>query len=328
MSVPGLLISVTLPNFNHGRFLREAIESVLTQTYEHFEILCVDDGSTDDSREIIEEIASRDPRLKPAFFAQNRGSLQAVDNAWRRASGEIVFGFAADDALSDPDFFQLGIAALKAYPTAAGFYGLTQTISNGPCNPHGSMGSGLREGFIEPAEFVHGFLNGRIFVPGTSSLWRKRLVEEVGGYDEELGPQCDYYVNHILPALHGVIFCPRSFSRMRIWKQNENYSGKSSVEETLERLRLVERRLRSVAPIFNHNENDWRSWRKAHLFSLLSQKSPVYVFLIQIKAWLRAWMPDQLFFVTNIVGRYVYGRVMRVIALLCPRYRDLTKRFL
>src|SRR5258708_38436715 len=117
------LISVTLPNYNYGRFLCHALESVLCQTYPHWEILFVDDGSTDGSRAIAEELAAKDKRLKPVFFEKNQGVMKALDNAWNRASGELIYQFSSDDALCDSDFFRLGVEALVANPLAAGFYG-------------------------------------------------------------------------------------------------------------------------------------------------------------------------------------------------------------
>ena len=61
MSSKQPLISVTLPNYNYGRFLTESLQSVLNQTYENFEILFVDDGSTDESREIAERFVAALP---------------------------------------------------------------------------------------------------------------------------------------------------------------------------------------------------------------------------------------------------------------------------
>src|ERR1700689_1308817 len=99
------LISVTLPNYNHGRFLAEAFDSIISQTYGNWEILFVDDGSTDDSREIAERYASQDARIKPVYFEKNQGAMSAHANAWSRASGDVVYQFSSDDSLVSPDFF-------------------------------------------------------------------------------------------------------------------------------------------------------------------------------------------------------------------------------
>jgi glycosyltransferase involved in cell wall biosynthesis len=86
--------SVLLNNYNYGRFLGEAIDSVLGQTYTDFELIIVDDGSTDDSRAVI---ASRsDTRIVP-ILKENGGQASAFRAGIARASGEYVAFLDADD---------------------------------------------------------------------------------------------------------------------------------------------------------------------------------------------------------------------------------------
>ena len=77
------LISVYITNFNYGKFIREAIESVLKQTYKNFELIIIDDGSSDNSKEIIKEyILNKKVRV---IFQSNKG-LNASNNVAIRAS--------------------------------------------------------------------------------------------------------------------------------------------------------------------------------------------------------------------------------------------------
>lgn len=86
--------SVVINNFNYGRFVGEAIESVLAQSYGDFELVIVDDGSADDSREVIGSY--RDPRIRTVFKA-NGGQLSCFDAAAASVSGEVVCFLDADD---------------------------------------------------------------------------------------------------------------------------------------------------------------------------------------------------------------------------------------
>ena len=90
-----LLVSVIINNYNYDRYLRAAIDSALAQTYSHVEVIVVDDGSTDDSREVIE---SYDKRIMPVLKA-NGGQGSAVNAGFAASSGEIVIFLDADDEL-------------------------------------------------------------------------------------------------------------------------------------------------------------------------------------------------------------------------------------
>lgn len=87
------LVSVIITNYNYGRFLSQAIESVLKQTYQNFELIVVDDGSTDNSREVIDYYGDR---LIP-IFQKNGGQGVAFNTGIIRAQGEIICFLDADD---------------------------------------------------------------------------------------------------------------------------------------------------------------------------------------------------------------------------------------
>lgn len=90
------LVSVILNNYNYADYLGEAIESVLKQTYSDYEILLVDDGSTDRSREIIEQYAGEHDKIIP-IFKENGGQTSAFNEAFKRASGDIIALLDSDD---------------------------------------------------------------------------------------------------------------------------------------------------------------------------------------------------------------------------------------
>ena len=89
-------ISVLIPVYNVSRFLHESIESLLNQTFEDFELVCVNDGSTDNSLEILNEFSKNDPRVK-VFNQENEGSGSARNRALEEACGKYVYFFDPDD---------------------------------------------------------------------------------------------------------------------------------------------------------------------------------------------------------------------------------------
>ncbi|NJM20957.1 MAG: glycosyltransferase [Richelia sp. SL_2_1] len=87
------LVSVIIDNYNYGRFIKKAIDSVLHQTYRNFELIVVDDGSTDNSREIIE--GYQDKLI--AIFQENGGQNAAFNTGFARSKGEIICFLDSDD---------------------------------------------------------------------------------------------------------------------------------------------------------------------------------------------------------------------------------------
>lgn len=94
---PGVKISVVIPVFNAGKDLRECLDSALSQTLREIELLCVDDGSTDDSLAILQEYAARDSRVK-VVHQENHGVAYARNVALKMATGRFI-------AFMDPDDF-------------------------------------------------------------------------------------------------------------------------------------------------------------------------------------------------------------------------------
>ena len=107
-------ISVILPVFNGGPYLEPMLESLLAQTYGDFEIVCVDDGSTDGSSAILARFAERDPRVR-VWRQVNSGIIAARNAAISRARGAFL-ALQDQDDLSEPRRFEAQIAAFACDP--------------------------------------------------------------------------------------------------------------------------------------------------------------------------------------------------------------------
>ncbi|HEY5706871.1 MAG TPA: glycosyltransferase [Terrimicrobiaceae bacterium] len=92
------LVSVIINNYNYAPYLRCAVDSALSQTYPHVEVLAVDDGSKDDSREVLKEFQDR----IRTHFQDNKGQAAAMNAGFAASRGDIVLFLDADDFL-DPD---------------------------------------------------------------------------------------------------------------------------------------------------------------------------------------------------------------------------------
>ena len=110
-------VSVIIPVYNVEKYLRQNLQSVADQTLKEIEIICVDDGSTDSSFEIVQEFAAKDPRFV-AVQQKNAGAGAARNNGLRRARGEYLSFLDSDDFFA-PDMLET--AYNKAQETKADF---------------------------------------------------------------------------------------------------------------------------------------------------------------------------------------------------------------
>ena len=91
------IVSVILCNYNYGRFVAQAIDSVLCQTYADFELVVVDDSSSDDSRQVIASYRE-DPRIRAVFHEENRGQAAGFNTGFINSNGRLVAFLDSDDA--------------------------------------------------------------------------------------------------------------------------------------------------------------------------------------------------------------------------------------
>jgi glycosyltransferase involved in cell wall biosynthesis len=114
--------SVIIPNYNHAPYLEERIESVLAQTYTHFEIIILDDCSTDNSKEIIEKYRQHPKVSHIVYAAENSGSpFKQWQKGLQLAKGDWVW-FAESDDFSSPLFLASGNLLINKNPGAGIFY--------------------------------------------------------------------------------------------------------------------------------------------------------------------------------------------------------------
>ncbi len=185
-------MSVVIPCFNYGHHLREAVESVLAQSLRDVEIIVVDDGSTDDSREVAQRLIAQHPEVQIRLISQeNCGSPGHTRNVGVAAArAEYVCCLDADDVL-DSGYLAACAAALDSNPNAAIAYGDLQcfgdddTLTRPPA-------------WDTRLELDCNFLT-------VASVFRRRAWEQVGGYDTGVGYEdWDFWIGFIEHGWVGV----------------------------------------------------------------------------------------------------------------------------
>ena len=115
-------VSVIIPNYNLGQYLPETLKSVMSQTFEDWECLIVDNGSTDGSMNIVTSFCDHDTRFIPVVFHENQGVAAARNKGLELAEGEYVLLLDADDLIG-PEYMADAVKALDEDPELTVVYG-------------------------------------------------------------------------------------------------------------------------------------------------------------------------------------------------------------
>ncbi len=111
------MISVLVAFYNSSGYIRKCLDSLVCQTYRDIEIICIDDASTDNSAEIVEEYSARDSRIKLIKLAENQGQAVARNEGLKYCSGEIITFLDSDDWYSE-DSLDIIRTEFENYPDA------------------------------------------------------------------------------------------------------------------------------------------------------------------------------------------------------------------
>ena len=165
------LISVIIPCYNQARFLGEAIESVLAQTYRFTEIVVVNDGSTSS----LDDVEQRYPGVR-FLWQQNQGPAAARNTGLRASNGSYVVFLDADDRLL-PDGLEIGMQYLKNHAECA--------FVSGHCRYISVDGSDLPTPIQPVVQEGHylSLLNKNYVWAGSTVLHRRECIEAVGGFN-------------------------------------------------------------------------------------------------------------------------------------------------
>jgi len=168
-------ISVVLPVFNAARYLRRAVATLLAQTWSDFEIVAIDDGSTDESGAILESLAAREPRLV-VRRRPNTGIVGALNDGLALARGEFIARMDADDEAA-PTRFAAQVARLRADPDLVAL-GSAIVFMDAAGHPVKSFPRPLEHDAIERALLAGD--GGAMIHPAVT--FRAAAVRRVGGY--------------------------------------------------------------------------------------------------------------------------------------------------
>lgn len=170
-------VSIVTPSYNQGRFIKETIDSVLSQSYGNIEYLVVDGGSTDETLSILKSYGAGLGWISEP----DRGQTDAINKGFARSSGEIRAYLNSDDVLL-PDAVEKAVRHFNRHPDADLLYGQARLIDE----------RGREIGMYDTADYSFERLVHECCICQSAAFWRTRIAEKVGPFDDRLNYAMDY----------------------------------------------------------------------------------------------------------------------------------------
>jgi len=196
-----LYFTVIIPLYNKEKHIKRAIQSVLTQTYQKFELILVDDGSTDSGLKIVSEIY--DKRLK-IIKKENGGVSSARNKGIENATYDYIAFLDADDSWY-PNFLSSIYEMIKSYPKAGAYCTAYEFEKNENEIKTANINVEIKKGTYEVVDYFKGALK-KPLISASSVVIKKKVFEEIGSFSEKLsrGEDLDMWIRVALN--YNVIF--------------------------------------------------------------------------------------------------------------------------
>jgi len=217
------LVSVVTPSLNQGRFIGDAVRSVLGQDYPRIEYLVVDGGSTDGTLAVL---AGHDGAVRWISEPDN-GQAAAINKGFRLASGEVLAWLNSDD-LYEPQAISAAVAYLQAHPDTAMVYGDAthvdaEDVEIGPC------------AYVGPFDLDR-LVHESDYIVQPAAFFRRSAFEAVGGLDESLHWGMDYDLWLKIARRFPIAYLPRKMARYRQTGENKTALGRFDRFEEIKRI--------------------------------------------------------------------------------------------
>jgi len=260
-------LSVVVCNYNHAHYLPESLHAILDQSYRPLEVIVIDDGSTDNSIEVIEEFARKDPIVHLYRNEQNQGVLLSANRGLNLAVGEYIHWGAADDRIC-PGFFEKSMELLAQYPQA-GLCSAWSRLLGEDGEDKGWIKSPVISPsacFLPPEKVLATLTQYGFWITGPTVICRRDAVlHETGGFMPELCHHADHFVDMVVALKFGACFIPEVLATWRVLDSGYAETMFNNVELSRSAFEKVTQLMRApkYAALFTEEYTkiwEWRGW--------------------------------------------------------------------
>jgi glycosyltransferase involved in cell wall biosynthesis/uncharacterized small protein (DUF1192 family) len=237
-------VSVVIKSYNHAAFVAQAIQSILDQSFQDFEIVVTDDGSTDGTADVIRTFS--DPRINLHVFEQNRGISNAMNATVARARGEFIAILNSDD-FALPGRLERQVSFLDSHPGVAAVFGMPRIV-----NESGAQAASFfdfRMAFSLPdfsrKSWLRYFFISCTVLCAPTAMIRRSAYADVGSYDPRLTNLQDFDMWIRFSGFgHAIHVMSEELTAYRVRKDNQNMSAPrpdSAVRSQFEYAQILKR---------------------------------------------------------------------------------------
>ena len=228
-------LSVVMPNYNHGHYIQEALQAILSQSFSPLEVIVIDDGSTDNSVQIIEGIAEKNPTVKFYRNVKNEGVWYSSNKGAKIATGEYIYWAAADDRVC-PGFFEKSVKILNQNPQAGLSSALLKIIGKDGNDEMWAKTPVISstECFLSADQVRKTLLKHGFWFTGHTAIFRREYVvkdKDTDVWDPELYQFADHIVDMIVATKHGACFIPEILATWRTYIGHFGYADTHFLSE-------------------------------------------------------------------------------------------------
>lgn len=232
------LVSVIIPTYNYGAYIGECLDSVLGQHFNDYEVLLADDGSKDDTPQIVERSRAKfGGRLNYMRYGENQGVYRVRNLALRAARGRYIAFLDADD-IWEPQALAELVAHMETHPDDKLAYANTKFFYSDSKKELGhNFGAGSRKTPHRGRCADKLFLEGN-FIPFMTTILRREVFDEVGLFDETLKVGGDYDLFLRVACLYPVGYVDKVLCRVR--RHDRNLSFKTQLQ-SISQIRVLKK---------------------------------------------------------------------------------------
>jgi len=303
-------VSIIVPNYNHALYLKMRIESILSQTYQNFELILLDDCSTDNSREVLISYQKHPKVAHCIFNERNSGStFQQWKKGVELTKGEYIW-IAESDDWAEPEFLYSVTNALEKYKNAGLVFVASKYIDSEGAVFNANLTQNTGAQYIHNGNLyiVERFLHGNAVGNASAAVFRKKYFEQIKDDAYKKMMFCGDWLFYVqLCEVSNIVYIQQTLNNFRV--HNGNVSNKANKNgkyftEGLEVFRYITR-----IPGIQISEQVYSEWAKNYVkqkrdyhfssslekeikfhFYTLSYRMRYWLFYWELRLWLKSKM--------------------------------------